>query len=111
MKIRPLVLAAAAASLLAAAPTASAAEYVPGQVLVAPQATTSAASSHSAKVVHTRRGESVRAAAKRLAKSHGYAVPNYIAHASGFIPNDTGIGGPTQWQDLQWNFTGPFGVN
>jgi serine protease len=39
-------------------------------------------------------------------------VPNYIAHASGFVPNDPGVGTePTQWQDLQWNFTGPFGVN
>jgi serine protease len=40
-----------------------------------------------------------------------YAVPNYVAHASGFIPNDPGIGGARQWQDLQWNFVGPYGVD
>jgi serine protease len=40
-----------------------------------------------------------------------YAVPDYIAHASGFIPDDPGAEGPFGWQDLQWNFTGPFGVD
>src|SRR3954452_6252615 len=71
MKIRPPVLAAAAALVLAAAPSASAAEYVPGEVLVAPQATASSAASGSAKVVPTRRGESVRAAVKRLREKTG----------------------------------------
>lgn len=32
-----------------------------------------------------------------------YAVPNYLAHASAF-PNDPGFA-------LQWNFSGPFGIN
>ncbi|HEX6712138.1 MAG TPA: S8 family serine peptidase [Thermoleophilaceae bacterium] len=114
MKISPLVLAAAAASVLAAAPSASAADYVPGEVLVAHQATASSAGSSGARVVRTRSGESVRTAVKRLRKQSGvrYAVPNYIAHASGFIPNDPGIGSEqTQWQDIQWNFAGPFGVD
>jgi serine protease len=114
MKISPPLLAAAAAALLAAAPSASAADYVPGEVLVAHQATASSAGSSAAHVVPTRRGESVRAAVERLRGEGGvrYAVPNYIAHASGFVPNDPGIGSePTQWQDIQWNFTGPFGVN
>ena len=114
MTIRPPLLAAAAALLLAAAPSASAAEYVPGEVLVAHEASASSTGSGGAKVVPTRRGETVGAAVKRLRKKGGirYAVPNYIAHASGFIPNDPGAGtAPTEWQGLQWNFTGPFGVN
>jgi serine protease len=113
MKIRPLVLAAAAASALAAAPCAGAADYVRGQVLVAHEASASTSGSAGADVVRTRPGETVRAAVKRLRKQRGvrYAVPNYIAHASGFVPNDPGIGADTEWQGLQWNFTGPFGVN
>src|SRR3954464_14629458 len=114
MKIRPPVLAAAAAMVLAAAPSASAADYVPGQVLVAHQASASAVGAGTASVIRTRPGETVRAAVKRLRNERGvrYAVPNYIAHASGFVPNDPGIGAePTQWQNLQWNFSGPFGVD
>ncbi|MDP8942659.1 MAG: S8 family serine peptidase [Actinomycetota bacterium] len=37
-----------------------------------------------------------------------YAVPNVVAHASAFYPNDPGNGGG--WQALQWNFAGPGGV-
>jgi serine protease len=113
MTIRPPVLAAAAAFLLAAAPSASAADYVPGQVLVAHEASASSTGASGAQVVPTRRGETVGVAVKRLRKERGvrYAVPNYIAHASGFIPNDPGVGTPTQWQNLQWNFSGPFSVN
>src|SRR3954462_8008196 len=112
MKISPLVLAAAAALCLAAAPAASAADYVPGEVLVAHDASASSAGSAAAHVVPTREGESVGQAVKRLQTKSGvrYAVPNYVAHASGFVPNDPGIGTETQWQDLQWNFGGPFGV-
>jgi serine protease len=42
-----------------------------------------------------------------------WAVPDYVAHVSGgWIPNDQGTGGaPGGWQQLQWNFNGPFGVN
>jgi serine protease len=114
MKLSPPLLAAAAAALLAAAPSASAADYVPGEVLVAHDAAASSAASSAAHVVRTRPGETVRAAAARLRRESGvrYAVPNYIAHASGFVPNDPGIGSaPTQWQDIQWNFAGPFGVD
>jgi serine protease len=114
MKISPPVLAAAAALALAAAPSASDADYVPGEVLVAHDASSSSNGAQGARVVRTRNGESVRAAVKRLRAKRGirYAVPNYIAHASGFIPNDPGIGTELgQWQETQWNFTGPFGVN
>jgi serine protease len=113
MRITLLVLAAAAAVVLAAAGPASAADYVPGEVLVAKTASASSSGGPAAEVVHTRFGETVPQAVKRLHKQRGvrYAVPNYIAHASGFIPNDPGIGADTQWQDLQWNFVGPFGVD
>ena len=84
-----------------------------GQVLVARQASASSSDSGGVHVIRTRRGETVHAAVARLRKERGvrYAVPNYIAHASGFIPNDPGIGTATQWQTLQWNFTGPYGVD
>ncbi|HEX4717971.1 MAG TPA: S8 family serine peptidase [Thermoleophilaceae bacterium] len=113
MKIRLLLLAAVAALLMAAAPSASAADYVNGEVLVAHDASASSAGSSAAHVVRTRPGETVHEAIARLRKDHGvrYAVPNYVAHASGFIPNDPGIGAATQWQDLQWDFTGPYGVD
>jgi serine protease len=35
-----------------------------------------------------------------------------VAHASGVIPNDPGRAKvPGGWQKIQWNFSGPFGVN
>jgi serine protease len=113
MKISPPLLAAVAACLLAAAPAANAADYVPGQVLVGPEASASSNDAHAATVERTLPGESVAAAAKRIRKQVGarYVVPNYIAHASGFVPNDPGVGTTSQWQNLQWNFTGPFGVD
>jgi serine protease len=42
-----------------------------------------------------------------------WAVPDYRAHAAGgLIPNDLGNGVQAgDWQQLQWNFSGPFGVN
>src|SRR3954453_1974548 len=129
MKIRLLVLAAAAALALAAVPGASAADYVRGHVIVGyehglsrgqREAVASAARvvggsrlPAGARLVRTRRGETVQEAIARLRKDPRvrYAVPNYVAHASGFIPNDTGLGTATQWQSLQWNFVGPFGVD
>jgi serine protease len=40
-------------------------------------------------------------------------VPDYVAHAAGaVVPNDEGNGGhPKDWQQLQWNFSGLFGVD
>ena len=114
MKLSPPVLAAAAALCLAVAPSASAADYVPGEVLVGHAAAASSASAHSAEVVKTLPGESVGAAARRLRDDRGvsYAVPNYIAHASAFIPNDPGATATQgDWQNLQWNFQGPYGVD
>jgi serine protease len=42
-----------------------------------------------------------------------WAAPDVVAHTAGaLIPNDPGRGGaPGDWQQLQWNFAGPFGVN
>jgi serine protease len=114
MKLSPPVLAAAAALCLAVAPSASAADYVPGELLVGHAASASSANAHSAEVVKTLPGESVGTAAKRLRNDRGvsYAVPNYIAHASAFIPNDPGATATQgDWQNLQWNFNGPFGVD
>ncbi len=57
---------------------------------------------------------SVQATLARLRGEQGveWAVPDYVAHEAGeLIPNDTGEGTtPGDWQQLQWNFSGPFGV-
>jgi serine protease len=41
-----------------------------------------------------------------------WAVPDYVAHAAGtVVPDDQGSGHtPGAWQELQWNFAGPFGI-
>lgn len=113
---------------------AAAADYVPGQVIVGytspPSATVTAniaraagtettpaapAPAPNARVVRLQRGVSVSAALRKLRRQSGvaYAVPNYIAHASGsWIPDDPGRanvrGG---WSRLQWNFLPGAGVN
>jgi serine protease len=129
MKNRLFVLAATAALSAAAAPHASANSYVPGRVIVGYDYGLSAGQRASvakaartvggrklpsgARLVRTRRGETVKAAVARLRRDKRvrYAVPNYIARASEFIPNDPGITGPGGWQEVQWNLVGPFGVN
>lgn len=65
-------------------------------------------------VVKIKRGTSLKAAARKLAKRKGvkYVKPNYIARISdNFVPNDPGSGAPGDWQKQQWNFTGSYGVN
>ena len=52
-----------------------------------------------------------RAAALERDRSVVHAVPNYVATATAFTPNDPGKAGPGGWAALQWNFTGPFGIN
>ena len=104
---RPLLLAAAATTLFA--PAAEAARYVPGEVVVryAP------ASSPTTRVVRVSEGGTVAETAARLRRRPGVlsATPNFIARAS-FLPNDPGRANrPGGWQELQWNFAGPFGVN
>jgi serine protease len=124
--------------VLASAARSAASSYTPDRILVryAPAESTSlarAASTHGtageteapgahteAPGAHTRllrlpSGVSVSAALARLRRRHDvlWAVPDYRAHAADvFIPNDPGVGGaPTDWEQLQWNFVGPFGVN
>jgi serine protease len=81
--------------------------HVPGQVVVqyegAPAPT----------VVPVAPGDTISEATTRLSARGNveYAVPNVIAHASGFIPDDPGRGGRTNWQRIQWNFLGPVGIN
>jgi serine protease len=108
----------AALGLAGVAPTASAADYVPGEVVVryaadARVATAGEPVAPRTHVVRARPGQSVaeRAAALRRRPGVLSATPNYIARTS-YIPNDPGRAGtPAGWQALQWNFAGPFGVN
>jgi len=128
-------LAAACVAALAATPVAAAgatpAVYAPRQIIVkyvtatAPRARAATAHAAGARdpvvtAPHTRLlrlapGVSVGAALRRLRgqRDVAWAVPDYRAHAAGgLIPNDRGEGSAAgDWQQLQWNFSGPFGVN
>ncbi len=115
-----------------AALAAGSGAYVPGEIVVgysrSPVATTATAArvagtpapAPAPTAVRTRllrlaRGQSMAAALRRLRTQHDveWAVPDYVAHAAGgLIPNDRGTGRePGEWQNLQWNFSGPFSVN
>jgi serine protease len=89
---------AAVLGLLAFAVTAEAAEYVPGEVVVGYKNGT--VTTHG-----TPAGQSVHEAASVLRRHPhvAYAVPNYVAHAAQFTPNDPSL-------RRQWNFIGPFGI-
>jgi serine protease len=121
----------ARSSSLAAPARAGAGSYAPSEILVryapAGPSLVHGATARDADVdvataptAHTQllrlpRGANVPAALARLRRRHDvlWAVPNYVARTAGtFIPNDPGIGGaPTDWEQLQWNFVGEFGVN
>ena len=93
------VLVAACAGLPA---SASAAEVVPGELVVkregeAPRVVTGVDDVKQA-VAELRRDDDV-----------AYAAPNPVARASAFVPNDPGLG--QGWQEVQWNFVGPWGIN
>ncbi|HWF36205.1 MAG TPA: S8 family serine peptidase [Solirubrobacteraceae bacterium] len=117
--------------LFGAAP-ALASNYVPGEVVVGysgslkpGQAVAAdaragvraipAAAPVGARVVRTRRGETVAQAAARLRHQPGvaYAVPNYIAHAAtAWIPDDVGKAHVHNgWEAMQWNFLPTVGVD
>jgi serine protease len=101
----------------------SAPAYVTGRVLVgyAPavahttrQTGASGTTDPARRVVGVPRGETVWQAIARLKRSPGvrYAVPDYIAHQAGWIPNDPGNTSHRQgWQRLQWNFLPGIGVD
>src|SRR4051794_41092810 len=117
------VLAGAPASAHAAVKPA----YVPGEVVVriSPTASTAQHAAEEAgvragvavataprtRVLHLDRGQTVQGAARRLRRQPGVtsAVPNYVAHASGFNPDDRGWG--KGWRHVQWNFLPGIGVN
>ena len=129
----PLLLAgalAAALALTASAPAAAAPSYRAGEVIVryahgASQAEAAAALQRTgtaggetagpgAQVLQIRDGQSVRSTIRELDHQPGvtYAVPNYIAHAAGFVPNDPGRGRAAGgWQSVQWNFLAANGVD
>jgi serine protease len=129
-----LALAACACLLSVAVPAAASAggAFVPGEVLVkyvhgtpaAARATVArlagavdpvAIASHT-RLLHLMPGVSVDAALISLRRRHdvAWAEPDYVASQAGsFIPDDEGKPGGKEggWQELQWNFNGPFGVN
>jgi serine protease len=118
-----------AASLAAALPALAQRPrgYAAGEIVVGygpasspPHARAALASTAPASPVHTRllrlaRGASVDAALRHLRSQRGvaWAVPDYIARAAGSsVPNDPGATPEAKgWTQLQWNFSGTFGVN
>lgn len=99
------ILAVAASAWLA--PGAQAGAYATNEVVVGYASTTAR--------IPLEPGVSVPKALARLRHERGvlWAVPDYVAHATGqVIPNDPGIEGsvPGGWQAVQWNFSGTFGV-
>ena len=114
---RSCLLAALGLTLLP--PAARAAEYVPDEVIVryAPGAEVATAAREvvapRTRVVELGPGETVAGKVAELRRRPGVltATPNHIARAS-WIPNDPGRAGTAGgWQETQWNFAGPFGVN
>jgi serine protease len=112
----------------ALASVASAGSYAANEIVVgysrvgarARAATASAPEAGASESVRTRvlrvaPGVKLATALARLRKRPGiaWAVPDYRAHATSVvIPNDVGQGSaPGDWQQLQWNFSGAFGVN
>ena len=127
--LRILPILAGAAALALAAP-AAAAPYRSGQVIVryahgTTQAQAEAALQQTgtapgetagpgAQVLQIRDGQSVRRTVSELNRQPGvsYAVPNYVAHAAGFVPDDPGRGRtPGGWEKVQWNFLSAAGVD
>ncbi|HEY1594274.1 MAG TPA: S8 family serine peptidase [Thermoleophilaceae bacterium] len=127
---RPLIaLAALAAAFLIIATSASAADYVPGKVIVkyrsgAPKLVRAIVQKRTKTAFESRLPAGARSlriegdrtvpdtiAALRKHSNVQYAVPDYIAHAS-FAPNDPGLAGtPGGWAQTQWDMNGPFSMN
>jgi serine protease len=122
---------AAVAALVAVPAAAQATAHVPGEVIVQYRKTAGAAARAAVqrqtgvgqprtiaprtRVLRIRDGASVAAKVRELRARPEVrsAAPNPIAHIAGWIPPDPGrSGGPVGgWQEIQWNFTGPFGIN
>jgi serine protease len=127
-----LLITLASASVAVMPAAARAADYRPGEVVVryAPglgrqgratvQKATATAIARKAVVPRTRvlkirDGSTVAAKVAELRRRAGVlsATPNFIAHASGFSPNEPGpVGGPAGgWQSIQWNFMPGSGID
>ena len=98
MRTRCLSLLALLSLLVLAAP-AAAAEYVPGEVIVKYR------EGGSAQQLQIDEGETVTQTVEELSADPEvkYAVPNLVAHAASFMPNDPGV-------NLQWNLFEQYGV-
>src|SRR5829696_5581132 len=93
------------------APAAGAADFVPDEVVVRYAGQTGGLP--RTEVVETAPGESVRETIAELRDEPRVlsATKNPIARIA-LVPNDPGRDGiASGWQELQWNFAGPFGVN
>lgn len=106
---RLTALAAWAAPLIACLllTSSAAGSYAPEEVVVGRAGST--------ERVRVARGASIAATVARVRREPGvrWAVPDYVAHASaGSIPNDPGTTTtPGEWQQLQWNFSGTYGID
>lgn len=111
------------ACLAGGARAAAAATPLPRRVVVryaGPPRGAAASASAQAKrsgrtaVVSVPAGQSLAGALRRERRRHGveWAVPDYVAHAAGtIVPDDQGSSNVAgAWQELQWNFVGPFGI-
>jgi serine protease len=80
--------------------------YVPGEVVVRHEG------DHGARVFALHGGDSVREAVAELRRDPtvDYAVPNFVVRAAAF-PSDAASGPNDPGFPLQWNFSGPFGIN
>ncbi|HYI98860.1 MAG TPA: S8 family serine peptidase [Thermoleophilaceae bacterium] len=99
--LRATLLTATLATLaFTASPAAAAPAYVPGEVIVRyeDEARSEAVSLDAGETVH----EAIDDLSER--EDVAYAVPNYIARASDYTPNDPAF-------PLQWNLGGPTGIN
>ena len=111
MRIRHLLPGAALAAALIAPAAAAGAEYAPDSVVVRYEG------EDAGRVIDVDDGDTVPETLRELRADPEveYAVPDYrlrkaqVPPLTPFVPNDPGRGGG--WQELQWNFAGPFGVN
>ena len=122
LRIPFLTAALTAIALVAPSQAAAASPYVSGEVIVKYKDGTSGSVKQKVEAVagtdtqqaipggsrqlEIEDGDSVKDTVAELRKDPNvaYAVPNYEAHASGLVPNDPAFG-------LQWNLSGPFGIN
>ena len=130
MRLIPLFLVVTAAATLGAAGTASAADVVPGKVIVRYHSDADRGDRAQvqrrtgtrfgsvlpggSRTLRIEDGESLKTTLDELRRHDdvAYAVPDYKVHAAGFVPNDPGRGSQLGgWQRVQWNFDGDWGVN